>query len=234
MLMQKGLWRSAASEFTWLGAISPELSPPADCEILRSGSLAVQRDRRQSQTIRNSGTQGEPVTFFEPCARESVKLIRQFIHSPPWLARAAMARAFFCPRDYDAPGSGGRVVSDKVFLPTQATSHDGAFACLNDKFYVSPSRGGLCAHPPRPRAERFKTTRTCEDASLHTSRFRVKYAGSEENRAPKNAILEGLGPSIRDTRYAAAKEPSLCLTFPNKWLSWRGFPRARKFTAGRL
>ncbi|HPA19755.1 MAG TPA: hypothetical protein PLU30_18545, partial [Verrucomicrobiae bacterium] len=27
--------------------------------------------------------------------------------------------------------------------------------------------------------------------SLHISRFRVKYAGSEENRAPKNAILEG-------------------------------------------
>jgi len=71
-------------------------------------------------------------------------------------------------------------------------------------------------------------------SNLHISRFRVKYAGAEEDRAPKNAILEGLGPSIRDTRYAAAKEPSLCLTFPNKWLSWRGFPRARKFTAGRL
>ncbi len=74
----------------------------------------------------------------------------------------------------------------------------------------------------------------CAGFSLHISRFRVRYAGSEENRAPKNAILKGPGPPVRDTHSATAKEPSLCLTFPNKWLSWRGFPRARNFTAGRL
>jgi len=70
--------------------------------------------------------------------------------------------------------------------------------------------------------------------SLHISRFRVKYAGSKENRAPKNATLKGLGPPVRETHSATAKKPSLWLTFPNKWLSWRGFPRARNFTAGRL
>ncbi|HPA21150.1 MAG TPA: hypothetical protein PLU30_25630, partial [Verrucomicrobiae bacterium] len=63
------------------------------------------------------------------------------------------------------------------------------------------------------------------------SRFRVKHAGSKENRAPKDAILEGLVPPIRETHSATAKNPSLCQTFPNKWLSWRGFPRARNFTA---